>query len=151
MSSDPSHEWSGCFSGLLSGSRRQRAHQQAPLQGEGAPLAQRESSPEKALSGELVCAIYNDPLNYMLTMIQPEYVRIASSCDFGSARRESGLPPPYSWTTSGKDHITDALRTIEDTLRELDPELRRLSLDIHGERGRTSQTLKDTDTRFRPS
>lgn len=85
----------------------------------------------------------------MLMNAQPEYVRIGSSCDFGSARRESGLPPPYSWTTSGKDHITDAMRTIEDTLRELDPELRRLSLDIHGERGRTSQTLKEIDMRFR--
>jgi len=84
-------------------------------------------------------------------MIQPEYVRIASSCDFGSARREGGLPPPYSWTTSGRDHIMDAMGTIEETLRELGPELRRLSLDIHGERGRTSQTLKETDMRFRPS
>ena len=86
-----------------------------------------------------------------LTMIQPEYVRIASSCDFGGARRESGLPPPYYWTTSEKDHISGAIRTIEDTLHEHDPELRRLSLDIHGERDRTRQTLKETDTRFRPS
>ncbi len=70
-------------------------------------------------------------------MIQPEYVRIASSCDFGGVRRESGLPPPYYWTTSEKDHISGAIRTIEDTLHELDPELRRLSLDIHGERDRT--------------
>ena len=43
------------------------------------------------------------------------------------------------------------MRAIEDMLRELDPELRRLSLDIRGERGRTSQTLEETDMRFRPS
>lgn len=41
--------------------------------------------------------------------------------------------------------------TIEETLLELGPELRRLSLDIHGERGRTNETLKETDMRFRPS
>jgi hypothetical protein len=41
--------------------------------------------------------------------------------------------------------------TIEETLHELGPELRRLSLDIHGERGRSSETLKETDMRFRPS
>ncbi|KAI0299325.1 hypothetical protein BC826DRAFT_967166 [Russula brevipes] len=90
---------------LLAGSRRQRGCQTEHIlpQGESAPLAP-----------------------------QPDYVRIASSCDFGSAQRDGGLPPPYSWTTAEKDHIPDALRTIEDTLRELDPELRRLSLDIHG-------------------
>jgi hypothetical protein len=88
---------------------------------------------------------------FALTMIQPEYVRIASSCDFGSVQRESGLPPPYYWTTTPeKDHLPDVLRTVEDTLHELDPELRRLSLDIHGERDCTRQTLKETDTRFRP-
>jgi hypothetical protein len=83
-------------------------------------------------------------------MIQPEFVRIASSCDFGSVQRESGRPPPYHWTTSEKDPIPDAIKTIEDTLRDLDPELRRLSLDIHGERGCTRQTLKETDMRSRP-
>jgi hypothetical protein len=31
------------------------------------------------------------------------------------------------------------MKTIEDTLRELEPELRKLSLDIHGERDRTKQ------------
>ena len=69
-------------------------------------------------------------------MIQPEYVRVSSSCNFGSARRESGVLSLYSWTTSDADHITDAMRTsrtTEDTLRELDPELRRVSLDTHGE------------------
>lgn len=88
---------------------------------------------------------------FALTLIQPEYVRIASSCDFGSVQRESGLPPPYYWTTTPEeDHIPDVIKTVEDTLRELDPDLRQLSLDIHGERDRTRQTLKDTDTRFRP-
>jgi hypothetical protein len=77
---------------------------------------------------------------FALTMIQPEYVRIASSCDFGSVQRESGPPPPYYWTTtSEEDHLPDVIKTVEDTLRELDPELRRLSLDIHGERDRTRQ------------
>jgi hypothetical protein len=121
--SSPPHERSGCFSVLLSGSRRQRACQHheghhAPRQGESAPLAPPHvsSSPGKALPDEL-----------------PGYVRIASSCDFSSARRETaGHPPPYSWATSAeKDYIPDAMRTIEDTLRELEPELRKLSLDIH--------------------
>ena len=71
---------------------------------------------------------------FVLSMLQPEYVRIASSCDFGSVQRESGLPPPYYWTsTSEKDRIPDVIKTVEDTLCELDPELRRLSLDIHSE------------------
>ncbi|KAH9000102.1 hypothetical protein EDB92DRAFT_1939845 [Lactarius akahatsu] len=111
MTSNLPHERSGCFSGLLAGSRRQRACQHAPRQGESAPRA---SSPGKALPEEL-----------------PGYVRIASSCDFGSAKRETGHPPPYSWATSEKDYMADAMRTIEDTLRELGPELRKLSLDIH--------------------
>ncbi|KAI9464439.1 hypothetical protein BJY52DRAFT_1249053 [Lactarius psammicola] len=114
MTSDHPHERSGCFSGLLSGSRRQRACQHAPRQGESAPLPPHVSSPGKALPEEL-----------------PGYVRIASSCDFGSAKREIGHPPPYSWATSEKDYMPDAMRTIEDTLRELEPELRKLSLDIH--------------------
>ncbi|KAI9440342.1 hypothetical protein H4582DRAFT_2055753 [Lactarius indigo] len=105
------HERSGCFSGLLAGSRRQRVGQHVPRQGESAPRA---SSPEKALPEEL-----------------PGYVRIASSCDFGSAKRETGQPPPYPWATSEKDYMSDAMKTIEDTLRELEPELRKLSLDIH--------------------
>ena len=67
-------------------------------------------------------------------MVQPEYVRIASSCDFGSKQPEGSLPPPYSRTTSEKDHLPDVMRTIEDTIRGLDHELRQLSLDIHGER-----------------
>ncbi|KAH9004502.1 hypothetical protein EDB86DRAFT_1949946 [Lactarius hatsudake] len=111
MTSNLPHERSGCFSGLLAGSRRQRACQHAPRQGESAPRA---SSPGKALPEEL-----------------PGYVRIASSCDFGSAKRETGHPPPYSWATSEKDYMADAMRTIEDTLHELGPELRKLSLDIH--------------------
>ncbi|KAH9053621.1 hypothetical protein EDB87DRAFT_205722 [Lactarius vividus] len=111
MASNLPHERSGCFSGLLAGSRRQRAYQQVPRQGESLPCA---SSPGKALPEEL-----------------PGYVRIASSCDFGSAKREIGHPPPYSWATSEKDHMADVMRTIEDTLRELGPELRKLSLDIH--------------------
>ncbi|KAN0129893.1 peptidase M20 domain containing protein [Lactarius tabidus] len=73
-----------------------------------------ESSSGKALPEELGC--------------QPGYVRIASSCDFGSAKRETGHPPPYA---SEKEFMPDAIRTIEDTLRELEPELRKLSLDIH--------------------
>ena len=28
--------------------------------------------------------------------------------------------------------MPDAMKTIEDTVRELEPELRKLSLDIHG-------------------
>ncbi|KAH9990559.1 hypothetical protein BJV77DRAFT_1123289 [Russula vinacea] len=84
-------------------------------QGESvAPLAPQESSHGKTLPGEF-----------------PEYVRIASSCDFGSAPREGGLPPPYSWTTSEKDHTPDGMKTIEDTIHGLDHELRQLSLDIH--------------------
>ena len=80
-------------------------------------------------------------------MVQPEYVRIASSCDFGSAQgrstqREGSLPPPYSWTASEKDTIPDVMRTIEDTIHGLDHELRQLSLDIHGERSH-----RQTDTR----
>jgi hypothetical protein len=75
-----------------------------------------------------------------LGVFQGFYVRIASSCDFGSVQRESGPPPPYYWTTtSEEDHLPDVIKTVEDTLRELDPELRRLSLDIHGERDRTRQ------------
>ncbi|KAH9967481.1 hypothetical protein BC827DRAFT_1264286 [Russula dissimulans] len=101
--------------GLLSGSRWQRGSHHAPPQGESASHASQEPSLEKSLPGEF-----------------PEYVRIASSCDFGSARRESGLPPAYSWATSERDPNPDVMRTVEDTLRELEPELRRLSLDIHG-------------------
>ncbi|KAF8479564.1 amidohydrolase [Russula ochroleuca] len=99
MSSNLSHEWSGCFSGLLAGSRRQRSCQSVPLQEESAaPLAPQESSHGKTLPGEF---------------------------------REGGLPPPYSWTTSEKDHIPDVMKTIEDTIHGLDHELRQLSLDIH--------------------
>jgi hypothetical protein len=43
--------------------------------------------------------------------------------------------------------MPDAMRTIEDTLRELEPELRKLSLDIHGERAHQTITRK-TDTRL---
>jgi hypothetical protein len=78
-------------------------------------------------------------------------VRIASSCNFGSIQKENGLPPPYYWTTTSEtDPIPDAIKAVEDALRELDPELRQLSLDIHGEQDRIRQTLKETDTRFRP-
>ncbi|KAF8493198.1 hypothetical protein F5888DRAFT_1636684 [Russula emetica] len=121
MTSNHSHERSGCFSGLLAGSRWQRGCQSVSLQVESAsPLAPQESSHGKSLPGDF-----------------PEYVRIASSCDFGSTQgsstqREGSLPPPYSWTTSEKDHIPDVMRTIEDTIRGLDHELRQLSLDIHG-------------------
>ena len=82
-------------------------------------------------------------------------MRIASSCDFGSiqagsSQREGSLPPPYTWTTSEKDHIPDVMKTIEDTIRGLDHELRQLSLDIHGERSHTAplagQTPKVTET-----
>lgn len=55
MSSHLSREWSGCFSGLLSGSRRQRGSQQALPQEESAILAPRDPSPE---SFTFVCAIY---------------------------------------------------------------------------------------------
>jgi hypothetical protein len=68
-------------------------------------------------------------------------VRIASSCDFASAKRETGHPPPYA---SEKEFMPDAMRTIEDTLRDLEPELRKLSLDIHGER-RDHNEHTDTD------
>ena len=141
MSSNLSHEWSGCFSGLLPGSRRQRSCQSVPLQGESvAPLAPQESSHGKTLRGEFVGVIYTDiQMVCGLTLIQPEYVRIASSCDFGSAPREGGLPPPYSWTTSEKDHTPDGMKTIEDTIHGLDHELRQLSLDIHGERRRNPE------------
>ncbi|KAI9510511.1 hypothetical protein F5148DRAFT_1335385 [Russula earlei] len=116
MASNLPHERSGCFSGLLPGSRRQRGSQHVPSQGENAPPPPQGSSVEKFFPGAF-----------------PEYVRIASSCDFGSAQRENALPPAYSWAASEADHLSDAMmRTIEDALRELDPELRRLSLDIHG-------------------
>lgn len=54
----------------------------------------------------------------------------------------TGFPPLYSWgSASEKDHMSDSdsdvMRTIEDTLHKLDPELRQLSLDIHGEHDRT--------------
>ncbi|KAI0286076.1 hypothetical protein BGY98DRAFT_944832 [Russula aff. rugulosa BPL654] len=119
MSSNLSHERSGCFSGLLAGSRRQRGCQSVSMQVESAsPLAPQESSHGKSLPGDF-----------------PEYVRIASSCDFGSTQgstqREGSVPPPYSWTTPEKDHIPDVMCTIEDTIRGLDHELRQLSLDIH--------------------
>ncbi|KAH9992985.1 hypothetical protein BJV74DRAFT_795679 [Russula compacta] len=127
MTSNHPRERSGCFSGLLAGSRRQREYQHPPQQGESAPFAPQVPSLGKTLPGEFVCVIYA-----CLQVAFPEYVRIASSCDFGSVQRESGLPPPYSWTTSEKDDIPDAMGTIEDTLHELEPELRRLSLDIHG-------------------
>ena len=44
----------------------------------------------------------------------------------------------------------NVMRTIEDTLHELDPELRRLSLDIHGERDRTEENRKQTHTSDHP-
>lgn len=88
-------------------------------------------------------------------------MRIASSCDFGSTqgstRREGSLPPPYSWTTSEseKDLLPDVMRTIEDTIRGLDHELRQLSLDIHGERSHTytspDRPPKAMNMHFRPS
>ena len=59
-------------------------------------------------------------------------MRIASSCDFASAKRETGHPPPYA-DAPEKEFMADAMKTIEDTLRDLEPELRKLSLDIHGE------------------
>ena len=34
------------------------------------------------------------------------------------------------------------MKTIEDTLRDLEPELRKLSLDIHGERDSTRPKAK---------
>lgn len=78
-------------------------------------------------------------------------MRIASSCDFGSTQagstqREGALPPPYSWTTSEKDDIPDVMKTIEDTIRGLDHELRQLSLDIHGE-PKPQRTTGRTDTK----
>lgn len=121
MTPNLSHERSGCFSGLLAGSRRQRGRQSVSLQVESAsPLAPHESSRGKSLPGDF-----------------PEYMRIASSCDFGSTQggstqREGSLPPPpYSWATSEKDHFPDVMKTIEDTIGGLDHELRQLSLDIH--------------------
>jgi hypothetical protein len=62
MSPNHSNERSGCFSGLLPGSRRQRGCQSAPLQGESAaPLAPQESSHGKSLpAGEFVSVIYAD-------------------------------------------------------------------------------------------
>jgi len=55
MTSNPSHERSGCFSGLLAGSRWQRGCQSVPLQEEStAPLAPQESSHGKSLPGDIV-------------------------------------------------------------------------------------------------
>src|SRR5712672_210555 len=60
MTSNHPHDWSGCFSGLLAGSRRQRGSHHAPPQGESAPHVPQEPSPEKSIPGEFVGVIYID-------------------------------------------------------------------------------------------
>ena len=59
MSSNLPHERSGCFSGLLAGSRRQRGCQSVSPQEESAsPLAPQESSHGNSLPGDFVGVIH---------------------------------------------------------------------------------------------
>ncbi|TFY78609.1 hypothetical protein EWM64_g5402, partial [Hericium alpestre] len=65
--------------------------------------------------------------------MQPEYARFTSCCDFwGSGGKQMDLQPPsYSQSLSVNCLQPGVIKTIEEKLDELDPELRELSLKIH--------------------